>query len=98
MTPALEAEVEAVVTETLTLEPPADTHGDHHVDCALFQNSRAYTFDHIIPAAVLDDHGVDMVQMQKMTQQESRRPRSYDSHLSLHSHPVILNHSFSPTL
>jgi len=60
---AAEADMDAVVDESLALHALAQSDGVQQIHGALFQNARAHAIDHILFAACFEDHGVDAVQM-----------------------------------
>jgi len=76
--------VDAAMAHPFAAETVADSRFDHQVDGILLENSSPNPFDHIVTAPVLDNHGVDAFQVQKMPKQQSRRPCAYDPYLCAH--------------
>ena len=84
MTAAVEGEVNAGVPHTLTPQAVPDAGRGHEVDGALLEHAGTDAFDDVVPAAILEDEGVDSPEMEKVAQHQPRRARADDSHLSPH--------------
>ena len=91
MTAAVESEVDAGVTHTLTPQAVPDAGRGHEVNRALLEHSGTDPFDDVVPAAILEDEGVDSPEMEKVAQHQPRRARADDSDLGpqyRHRRPV----------
>ena len=83
---AAEGQVDAVVTHALAREPIADTDLPHQIDRALLEHARAHAFDHVLPAAVLDDDGVDALEMKELPEHQAGGTSADDAHLRARGH------------
>ena len=81
MARAAEGEVDAVVPHALAREAPADADLAHQVHRPLLEHARAHALDHVLPAAVLEDDGVDALEMQQMPEHQAGGPGADDAHL-----------------
>ena len=76
--PAAEAQLDAVVHQTDAMHPLADLRRIEQVDRALLEHARADPPLHVGPAAALQDHRLDALEMQELGEQEGppvRPPR-----------------------
>ena len=87
---AAEGEVDAVVPHPLAREPPADADLAHQVHRSLLEHARAHALDHVLPAAVLEDDGVDALEMQQLPEHQSGGAGADDAHLGAGGHGGIL--------
>jgi hypothetical protein len=62
--PAAEAQVKALVTHALALQPRSHPHLRHQIDSELLQHSGAYAIDYVLAVAGFENDGVDSFQMQ----------------------------------
>jgi hypothetical protein len=67
---ARKLQLDPVVNESLTLEPFPDPDLVQQVDCPLLQHPRANALLDVLAAPVLEDDGVDPLQMEKVRQHE----------------------------
>jgi hypothetical protein len=65
----------------VALQICADTHCVQQIDGSLLEDPRSHTIDHILAAAVLNDDGIDAVQVQQMAEQQSGRASANDAYL-----------------
>ena len=77
----LKADVEAVVPQPCASQARADAHRVQQIHGALLEDPRPHAIDDVLAAAVLDDDGVDAVQVQQMTEQQSCRTCADDTDL-----------------
>jgi len=82
------AQVDAVVAHAFAVQSLAHTHLRHQVCGELFEYSSAHAVDDVVLIAALQDHRIDTLQVQQVSQQKTRRPRPNNSYLSLHAIPV----------
>jgi len=66
MAVAMEAQLDSIVNQALTLHPLAHAHFHEQVNRALLQHAGADSFLNVLPAAVLDHDRVNSLQMEKM--------------------------------
>ena len=78
---AAEAQLHAVVDESLALEALADAHLDQELDRALLQHARADAPLDVLAVAVLEDHGLDALEMEQLPEDKPRGTRADDSDL-----------------
>jgi hypothetical protein len=71
----------AVVDETLTAHPLADSGALEQIDAALLQNARPHTVLHVLARACLDDDGADALQAKQMRQHQPGRTGPDDANL-----------------
>src|SRR5215207_1557427 len=64
MTTAVEREVDAGVPHALTPQAVPDPRRGHEIDSALLEHSGTHSFDDVVPAATLEDDGVDPLEME----------------------------------
>src|SRR6185503_4586551 len=88
----LEGDIETVVSQSVALEVSADTHGMQQIDGSLLEDPRSHTIDHILAAAVLNDDGIDTVEMQQMPEHQARRTCADDADLCGETHLLIGGH------
>jgi hypothetical protein len=91
MARATEADVDAVVDEALALHAVAESDGVQKISRALFEDAGADAVDNVFLAAGFEDDGVDAVQMQKMSEQETGRAAAYNSNLGVHGCGSIMS-------
>jgi hypothetical protein len=58
------------------------------IDGPLLEDTRTHAIDHVLTATVLDDDGVDPVQMQEMAQHEPGRSCADDTDLCFVMHKL----------
>ena len=90
MARAVEGEVDAVVPHPLAREPPADADLAHQVDRPLLEHARAHALDDVLTAAILEDDGVDALEMQQLPEHQTGRARADDADLGAGGHGGIL--------
>src|SRR5918999_846490 len=73
---AAEAQLDAVVHEALAFQTLADAHLDQEVHRALFEHARANPALDVLAVAVLEDDGVDALEVQQVSEHETRRARA----------------------
>ena len=56
MAPPVEADVQAFMAESVSLDTRANAHGNQQIDRVLLEDTRPHTVNDVITAAVLDDH------------------------------------------
>ena len=78
---SLKADVEALVTQPRPSKSGTDAHRVQQVHGALLQDAGLHAVDDVVAAAVLDDDGVDAVQVQQMPEQQPRRTGADDPDL-----------------
>jgi hypothetical protein len=81
VTAASKAQLDSVVDQALGFHMLANPHLGEEVDCSLFQHAGADALLHILAAAILDYDGVNPLQIQKVREHETCRPRADDSDL-----------------
>src|SRR5690606_37084918 len=79
-----EAQLDAVVHQPDLVHARPDLCGVEQIDRALLEHARADPPLDVRPAAPLQDHRLDAVQVQKLREQEPRRPRPHDANLRAH--------------
>jgi hypothetical protein len=91
MTLSVKPKFDSMVDEALAFEPVSDTYLREEIDRGLFENSRADALFDVVPAASLQNNGVNPVQVQQMAEHEPCRAGSDNPHLGaprlLHSPP-----------
>ena len=78
---ACELQLDAVVDEALALEAISGFCLDQEVDDALLDHARTDARLDVLAAPVFEDHRVDALAVQKVTEHESRRAGADDAHL-----------------
>ena len=81
MAASLEAEIETLMAQATLQHPVAHTHCDQHIDCALLEDTCPHPVDDVLTAAVLDDHGIDAIEMQQVREQKTGGAGADDSDL-----------------
>jgi len=93
VTLSAKAQVDAVMAHAFSVQSLAHTHLRHQVCGELFEYSSAHAVDDVVLIAALQDHRIDSLQVQQVSQQKTRRPRPNNSYLSLHAIPSSLRFS-----
>jgi outer membrane cobalamin receptor len=78
---SVEADVQPLVAQALAQEAGTGAHRIQQVDRALLQDAGPDTVDHIVAAAVLDNDGIDAIEMQEMPEHQSCGAGADDAHL-----------------
>ena len=78
---AAEAQLDAVVGETLPLQAPADAHLDQEVRRPLLEHAGTDASFDVLAVAVLEDDRFDALEVEEMPEHEARRARADDSDL-----------------
>ena len=76
-----ECDVDAVVTHALAPKPLAHAGLCEQVHGALLEHAGPDAFDHVFLGAALEDHRVDPLQMQQVTEHQAGRAAAYDADL-----------------
>lgn len=74
VTLSAKAQVDAVMAHAFSVQSLAHTHLRHQVCCELFEYSGAHAVDDVVLIAALQDHRVDSLQVQQVSQQKTRWP------------------------
>src|SRR5688572_2547321 len=72
MPSSLETDIEPLVTQPGSLKPRANAHRVEQVHGTLLQDAGPDAVDDIVPAAVLDNDGIDAIEVKEMAQQQPR--------------------------
>ena len=75
---------EALVDLPFAVHPLADLRLAHECGEAVLQHAGPNAAEHVVAAVLLENHGVDALQMEQLGQQQSRRAPADDSDLSPH--------------
>ena len=94
---AAEGEIDAIVPQPFAREPFADANLVHQIDRALLEHARANPLDHVLPAALFEDDGVDALEMQQLPEHQSGGARADDADLGARGHGYSLAAQGSPT-
>jgi hypothetical protein len=74
------------MTHPLAGEPITDANLVHEIDSALLEYTRAHAFDDMLTAPVLDDDGVDALEVEELPEHETSGPGADDADLSTGDH------------
>jgi hypothetical protein len=77
----LDPELDAVVHESLGAHPRTDAGFLKEIGDAVFDDAGSHTVLHVVETARLDDHGVDAVALEKVSEQQSGGTGANDDHL-----------------
>src|SRR5215469_9756529 len=86
MPATVEGEIDPAMFEPFALQPIAEASLDQQIDRALFQHTRAHTFNHVLACARFDNFRVDPFQVQQMSQKQTRGASADDPDLCSRSH------------
>ena len=78
---APEGDADPAVAHALAVQAVRDAGFGHQIDRALFEHAGADALDHVLPAPVLEDHGIDATQMEQVAEHQPGRPRADDPDL-----------------
>ena len=81
---AAEAELDAFVDQPEPAHPLADLRLLEQIDRALLEHAGADPPLDVLPAAPLQDDGLDALKMQELREQQARRPGPHDANLRAH--------------
>ena len=76
-----EGEVDTVVTHALALQPLAHAGLCEQVHGRLLEHAGPHAFDHVFFGAALEDHRVDALQVQQLTEHQTGRAAADDADL-----------------
>ncbi len=86
MASAAERQVDAVVTEALACEAPADPDVAHEVNGGLLEHAGAHALDDVLLAAILEDDRIDAAQMQQLPEHQAGGSGADDADLGARAH------------
>ena len=72
------------------MHPLADLRRIEQVDRALLEHARADPPLHVGPAAALQDHRLDALEMQELGEQKARRSGPHDANLRAHASNLVV--------
>ena len=90
---AVEAELDAVMDETLALQALADARLDEQVDRALLEHARADALLDVVAAAALEDDRLDALAVEQVREHQPCGPGPDDADLRAHQPPALVSSS-----
>src|SRR5215210_159780 len=83
---AVEAELDALVDETLAVKPVGEAKLGEQIDCALLEDARPDPLLHVFPTAVLEHHALDPLSPEEMREDQAGRTGAHDADLGARAH------------
>ncbi len=84
MLPAVESNCEAIVLQTLRIKAAGEARRPHEADRAFLQYTGTHARQYVLLARPLQDQRVGSDAVQKLTEQQTGRPRADDDDLFSH--------------
>ena len=81
MTPAVEAQLDAVVDQPLGLDPVRQAGRAEDIDDALLENARPHARDHVFLGAILEHDRLDALLVEQVREQQAGRSGADDADL-----------------